>query len=234
MFHTLEKASVPATFSVGQPEVTVLGGLLAGFEAVTLAQVSQSLLERVDTKFLLDVNTLTVLLPNLAADYAVLDIAGERVFDYHNLYLDTPEFAFFKAHQRGAYSRHKVRYRHYQQTDDTFLELKTKSAKRYTHKTRQRVANVDERKGALLEQHLPKGLFLTPALRSPLPAHRPGKQAHRRALDLRPGAACRCARGKPKHLFGAHRHRRTQTAQAQLYQPFYEARSSPPPAAKRV
>ena len=120
---------------------------LRSYSAVSLAEVSNSLLTRTDTKFLLSLETLLAMLPELAKDYAVLDIAGHRLFDYHNLYLDSRDFAFFRAHHRGAYARHKLRYRHYQQTNDTFLELKTKDATRQTVKLRERLRDVSDTGG---------------------------------------------------------------------------------------
>ena len=86
-----------------------LANILARFDSVSLTTVAQSLMERVDTKFLLSLPTLEVLLPELVDSYAVLDIEGRRIFDYDNLYLDTSNLDFYHLHQRGAYSRFKVR-----------------------------------------------------------------------------------------------------------------------------
>ena len=147
-----------------------LANILARFDSVSLTTVAQSLMERVDTKFLLSLPTLEVLLPELVDSYAVLDIEGRRIFDYDNLYLDTSNLDFYHLHQRGAYSRFKVRYRHYRQTVDTFLELKAKTPKRRTIKERRPVSHTCEASAdsqtSFLANYLPKSyLQLVPSLR---------------------------------------------------------------------
>ena len=144
-------------------EYTNIHQSLQFFDAVSLNDVQNSLLTRSDTKFLLSLSTLQSLLPTLAKSYDVLDIDGERIFDYHNLYLDSEDMRLFQNHHRGVYPRHKVRYRYYQQTDDVFLELKAKGASKQTVKLRERL---NAKGGERLEacQRI-TGLELTPKLR---------------------------------------------------------------------
>ena len=125
--------------TVGGSSQSQVQKTLQSFHTVGLADVSDSLLTRSDTKFLLSLSSLQSLLPSLAEDYAVLKIGAHRLFDYHNLYLDSPDLHLFNDHHRGVYARHKLRYRYYQQTHDTFLELKTKNASKQTVKLRERL-----------------------------------------------------------------------------------------------
>jgi hypothetical protein len=93
-------------------------------------------MKRVEIKYLLPRNALQTILPPLIPFYSVLEIDGHRIFQYENKYLDTKSFDFYLMHHNGKLNRYKIRYRHYQDTGERYLELKQKNNKKITWKDR--------------------------------------------------------------------------------------------------
>ncbi len=96
----------------------------------------EALMDRMDTKYILPIHLLPEFLLLLNGDYSVLEIDEHRIFTYENTYFDTPSKQFFKMHHNGKLNRHKVRYRHYVETATGFLEVKKKTNKKRTTKSR--------------------------------------------------------------------------------------------------
>ena len=66
------------------------------FGPVTLEEMSGiRLMNRTDTKYLLPLETLAVLLHYAAVDYRVQEVTGERNIVYHTVYLDTADKAMY-------------------------------------------------------------------------------------------------------------------------------------------
>lgn len=119
------------------PAADPLGALLEPFDPVDAALAERrSLLQRADTKFLLDVRALGLALGPLASAYAVLLAGGERVARYETLYYDVPSLRGFDDHARGRAPRHKVRARHYPDRALCFLEVKSRTNRGTTGKAR--------------------------------------------------------------------------------------------------
>jgi hypothetical protein len=95
-----------------------------------------SLMNRVETKFVFSANKLPDLLHHLSTSYRILDIELMRVFPYQTTYLDTSDLLFYTQQVRGKLNRHKVRYRRYESTGESFLEIKKKTNKNRTIKWR--------------------------------------------------------------------------------------------------
>jgi hypothetical protein len=93
-------------------------------------------MNRVDTKYVFSVRKLSDLIDILNGNYKVLDINNTRAFPYHTTYMDTPDYLFYNQHVRGELERHKIRYRKYESTGNSFLEIKKKTNKRRTIKLR--------------------------------------------------------------------------------------------------
>ena len=130
-------ASVRETTAVRAPAIAPLAGQLAAFEPSSLAGLDAvSLLDRIDTKFLLSEAQLGALLPALAADYRVLEIAGRRMHQYRTHYFDTPDFDLYRRHHLGDATRYKVRSRLYTDSGLAFFEIKAKDAEGRTFKHR--------------------------------------------------------------------------------------------------
>lgn len=109
-------------------EFTMISGItdiLSSFRPVGLDKLDKvRLMDRVDTKYILPVYKIPEFLERLDGDGRVLEINGERIFDYHTVYLDTSDYSFFNQHVTGRTGRSKVRYRTYVNSGITFLEVK--------------------------------------------------------------------------------------------------------------
>ncbi len=91
---------------------------------------------REDRKYIIPVHRMDELLQQCLAHYNILEIEGERIFDYRNTYYDTKELSMYHLHQRGKKNRCKVRKREYLNTHDTFFEVKISNNKDKTTKHR--------------------------------------------------------------------------------------------------
>ena len=98
---------------------------------------NRSLLNRVDTKFVLRTSELPDLMRHLDAhDYGAVKHVGNPVFEYENLYFDTPDRSLLRDHHRGRRPRYKVRMRHHLSRHISFFELKQKRPSEITTKER--------------------------------------------------------------------------------------------------
>lgn len=104
---------------------------------ISLAEMdAAALMDRQDTKYLVNTRQLPPLLRRLKESYRVLTINDERQFTYDSTYYDYPDLSLFNEHVRGRSSRYKVRKREYVSSKLTFLELKNKTNKGRTIKKR--------------------------------------------------------------------------------------------------
>jgi hypothetical protein len=111
--------------------------MLEQFEALSLKQLDAlKLMNRIDTKFVLPASCLLPLLSKASVHYKVLEIEGKRAMPYYTRYLDTEAHKLYLDHQNGRAVRYKIRYRTYLTTNDTFLEIKQKTNKGKTLKSR--------------------------------------------------------------------------------------------------
>ncbi|MGK0279252.1 MAG: hypothetical protein ACI9RU_002028, partial [Litorivivens sp.] len=107
-----------------------LKNIVDAFEPISLSEMEgTALLDRTDTKFMLDQGTLIELLKEVQGDYRILEVKGIRMNRYKTLYFDTPDLDFYHLHQNGKKNRHKVRSRKYLDSDLCFLEVKFKNNK---------------------------------------------------------------------------------------------------------
>ncbi|MEI6047866.1 MAG: polyphosphate polymerase domain-containing protein [Bacteroidota bacterium] len=133
---------------------------LGSFLAVGLDEMDGiRLMNRVEMKYLFSVRKLPYLLDNLSGIYKVLEIDMIRVFPYHTTYLDTSGFLFYHQQLTGKLARHKVRYRRYESTGVTFLEVKKRTNKNRTIKWR--IENnlnsnfPDENAASFIQEYIP-------------------------------------------------------------------------------
>lgn len=107
------------------------------FAPIGLAEMQEvALLDRQEIKYVFNAALLCELLANAAADYRVLEVAGERFNRYRTLYFDTPALDFYHRHLTGAPTRTKVRAREYVETSTAFLEVKQRTNRKRTVKHR--------------------------------------------------------------------------------------------------
>ena len=115
----------------------LINEILDTFRPVGLEDIGNSrLMNRIDTKYLISIKKVPELLKRMDGDYRVLDMNNNRIFSYYTTYLDTDDFMFYNQHVTGRLSRNKVRYRKYETTGLTFLEIKHKTNKNRTIKWR--------------------------------------------------------------------------------------------------
>ncbi len=111
--------------------------VLEGYRTAGLHEAGKlSLMNRQDTKYAFARPLLPQILSGLGQPYVAQDTGMGPVAAYRNRYFDTVDFALFRDHHNGKRPRCKVRYRQYVASDLCFLELKFKSNKGRTEKTR--------------------------------------------------------------------------------------------------
>lgn len=114
-----------------------MNDILTNFRPITLDEMNGiRLMNRTDTKFVTDINTLYQLLEMARNDYRIQDVCGQRNIPYFTVYFDTHNYDMFNAHQDGKCNRQKVRIRSYVNSHLNFLEVKTKDNHGRTRKKR--------------------------------------------------------------------------------------------------
>ena len=118
---------------------------LSQFTPATLEELdSKKLLDRFDTKFAFQAELLPDILDLLRDNYYILEIDGKRAFAYETLYFDTADYALHNAHHNGKLNRYKFRYRLYKETGTCFFEVKRKTNKKKTLKSRMKRKAIEE------------------------------------------------------------------------------------------
>ena len=132
---------------------------LDGFLSHGLSDLKNaSLMDRVETKFVLPIRLLSELLEKASGYYSILEIDGHRVFNYGNIYLDTPDYKLYTMHHNGKRTRHKVRHRSYKETGTGYLEIKFKSNKSRIDKVRVRMDDFKDETSEEAQVFLESGL----------------------------------------------------------------------------
>lgn len=137
---------------------------------VTLDAISSvRLMNRIEIKYVFGTRKLVNLLKLLGNYYKILEISNMRMLPYSTTYLDTADYLFYYQHVRGEFDRHKIRYRKYEATEESFLEIKRKTNKGRTIKRRIKSKTVsgyfDNEADRFIEQYLPvSSEFVRPAL----------------------------------------------------------------------
>src|SRR5665811_828700 len=142
-----------------KPEIHTL---LSSFVPIGLSEMDEvSLMNRVETKYVFSSGKLPDLLNRLHGNYKILEIDSIRTFPYYTTYLDTPALLFYTQQLRGKLNRHKVRYRYYESTGLSFLEIKKRTNKNRTIKWRiesqLNTNSPDESASSFLKEYLPYG-----------------------------------------------------------------------------
>ena len=105
--------------------------ILDTFQGHSLFEQNRAaLMSRTDSKHLLPISKLHEFLCALTEDYSILNAFGRRIFNYQTTYFDDYKIRFYHEHHNGKLNRHKVRFRHYVESDNGFLEVKFKNNKK--------------------------------------------------------------------------------------------------------
>ena len=101
-----------------------------------LEEAKAGLLSRVESKHLMTFEQCLGLLGELTNSYLVLEVNNSRITRYKTLYYDTPSFLTFLQRHNGKGNRYKLRIRRYDSSKETYLEVKKKTSKGTTEKSR--------------------------------------------------------------------------------------------------
>src|SRR5204863_9683261 len=85
-----------------------------------------ALQRRTDNTYLVPLDSLARLLETGGDGHEILEIDGDRLFEYERTYFDTPSLRCFEDHVRDRRPRFKARRRCYIATGDCFFEVKVK------------------------------------------------------------------------------------------------------------
>lgn len=117
---------------------------LSGFQSISLREMEAvELMSRFDSKYIFNRSLLTGFLQELQPNYKVLTIDSLPLFRYENLYFDTAELKSYTDHHNGKAGRYKVRLRKYTDTNKSYLEVKKKTNKGQTLKSRMSVQGIN-------------------------------------------------------------------------------------------
>lgn len=110
---------------------------LNSFQTVSLEETNRmaKMLNRVDNKYVVNLEQFGALLHKIRSDYAVLDIDGRNEFQYASCYYDDNFGCYFEHHQARR-QRVKVRTREYVNSGLMFFEVKLKGIRGRTDKHR--------------------------------------------------------------------------------------------------
>lgn len=154
----------PAQNELFEYDTDCVESQIAQYAAVGLTELAGvTLLNRIDTKYVMHITQLTRALSELASVYRVLAVNGVRLSHYQTLYFDSPDFDLYYQHHNGARPRYKVRSREYMDTQLSFLEVKAKRWRR-TDKKRVRtdgfVMSLDDGAGRFVGHYAPVDVAL--------------------------------------------------------------------------
>jgi hypothetical protein len=143
---------------------------LNSFDPIGLDRIdSVGFMNRIETKYLFSVKKLEDLISLVHGKYKILEIDKKRAFSYLTIYMDTDDYLFYNQHVRGELERHKIRYRIYESTGLSFLEIKKKTNKGRTIKRRivndHLAGSFDDTAVTFIRQYLPVNyIHLKPVL----------------------------------------------------------------------
>lgn len=125
------------------------------------------LMNRTDTKFVFHTSKLPELLNLSRESYKVLQIGENLDFQYNSLYYDTKKLDLYLDHHNGKRPRFKVRFREYVETGTTFLEVKRKTNKNRTRKSRIEVEKTEMELSGLSIEYIEKQAPLQASILKP-------------------------------------------------------------------
>jgi VTC domain len=115
------------------------------FDTISLTELEGAgaeLLDRVDRKYIVPVETVVALAAQLGSNHRLLEIGGVRAFRYDTTYYDTPGLDAYSDHFKRRRRRFKCRSRHYEDSGACMFEIKLKGLRGRTVKHRMPYDNV--------------------------------------------------------------------------------------------
>lgn len=119
--------------------------IAAEAESISLEDLvtEAELLTRFDRKYLIRTDTALQILADVVTDSRVLEIEGQRSFNYDSVYFDTADHLAYRLTAQRRRRRFKLRTRSYLDTGACFLEVKTKDGRGNTVKERISYSSAD-------------------------------------------------------------------------------------------
>lgn len=131
-------------------------GVVKEFQPFSLDVLANySAVKRSEQKYLLSVGQLSGILLSLNDDYMCLDINSIRLFNYASVYLDTADYQMYLAHHNGKQTRYKIRYRHYLETKQEYIEVKQRRNDNRLLKHRIKLVGDDARRKKTMDEFIP-------------------------------------------------------------------------------
>lgn len=122
----------------------IIRDCLRHYQPISLEQMgSVKLMNRIDTKYVVPMALLPVILKAAQDHYYAQEIDGKRIATYDTLYYDTPTLDMYIRHHDRQLVRQKIRVRQYIDTKQTYLEIKRKNNKGRTKKKRISICGFD-------------------------------------------------------------------------------------------
>lgn len=143
----------------------MLDEVLPVLAPISLEEMSSvKLMNRTDTKYLLNRRILDSLADHWSSSFYVQEVSGSRIAHYRTLYFDTSDAMTYTIHHNQHLHRQKIRQREYMDTGTVFCEVKNKVNTGRTKKKRMeipatewgRLYNLPE-----MEQFLKERVWLT-------------------------------------------------------------------------
>lgn len=107
------------------------------FKTIQLHEMDRvKMMNRTDQKFWFHIDQLQSILDEVRDHYFMLDIDEKSMLPYSTVYFDTYENEMYLSHHNGHLNRYKIRRRTYVQSGKSFMEVKHKTNKGRTIKTR--------------------------------------------------------------------------------------------------
>jgi hypothetical protein len=111
--------------------------IISKFTPISLNEIEEvKLMSRIDRKYWFHISKLQQVLEQTLPNYHILEINGQRLMEYQTRYFDTADNDMYMMHHNRYLPRHKIRLRKYVSTDNGFLEVKFKTNKKITIKSR--------------------------------------------------------------------------------------------------
>lgn len=118
--------------------------VLKDYQPISLEEIDcVKLMNRTDTKFFFHASLFLEILKRASEYYKVLEINKQRKFEYFTIYFDTQNFLLYNEHQNGKLNRYKIRQRRYVSSGTEYFEVKHKTNKGWTLKSRIKNNNPD-------------------------------------------------------------------------------------------
>jgi hypothetical protein len=130
------------------------------YTSVSLEDIIKvKLLNRIDRKLWFNKDLLESLLYSLKPFYDVLEIDGQRIIKYQTIYFDFSDNELYHKHHNGYRDRYKIRRRKYSTSNTAFFEVKRKTNKERTIKSRIEVpfatGSISKKEQSFLKDHTP-------------------------------------------------------------------------------